>query len=88
MKNVCGVKKMAVNEHDNLKALINDEKIPRDFSDTELLSVKELLESYLLIIGFETEARKILKEHRAEENSSDEFSDNPIVNQQRSTEGD
>ena len=61
-----------MNEHDNLKALINDEKIPRDFSDTELLSVKELLESYLLIIGFEMEARKIIKEHRAEEKDKKE----------------
>lgn len=73
MKNVCGVKKMVVNGHDNLKALVNEEKIPRDLSDTELLSVKELLESYLLIIGFETEARKILKEHRAEENNNEGF---------------
>lgn len=64
---------MAVNEHDNLKALINDEKTAGDFSDTELLSVKELLEAYLLIIGFETEARKIIKEHRAEENRNEEF---------------
>ena len=58
--------------------LIKHKTTTHDLSDDSLTALDNRLVELMMIIGFETEGRKILKEHKlrgwvTEENSNDEF---------------
>ena len=42
-----------------------------ELNDDSLMALDKRLEELRIVIGFETEGRKIIKEHRAEENKND-----------------